>query len=73
MREFERPIGRVWRRLRLQRFLRALVWCWTVGLLAVAAALAAERLGQWVVPGADWMPFAIAGGLGLVVAAVIAP
>jgi hypothetical protein len=71
VRELERPIGQVWRRLRFQRFLGALVWCWAVGLALVAMALAVEKLGR-PLPGADWLPFAIAGAVGLVLAALIA-
>jgi len=72
VRELEKPIGRVWRRLRFQRFLSALVWCWGVGLAVLAVALAAEKLSHRTIPGPDWLPFAVAGGVGLVVAAVIA-
>ena len=72
MREFDRPIGRVWRRMRFQRFLGALVWCWGVALLGAAAAIAVEKYAQRPIPGADWVPFAVAGGVGLVVAAIIA-
>ena len=72
MRELEKPIGRVWRRLRFQRFLSALVWCWGGALLLVAMAVAAEKFLKYPVPGADWLPFAIAGGLGVLIAAAIA-
>ncbi|WP_422926231.1 hypothetical protein [Singulisphaera sp. PoT] len=72
MRELEKPIGRVWRRLRFQRFLSALVWCWGGALLIVAMAVAAEKFLKYPVPGADWLPFAIAGGLGVLIAAAIA-
>jgi hypothetical protein len=72
VRELEKPIGRVWRRLRFQRFLSALVWCWVVALVAVAVALAVEKFTNRSLPGPDWLPFAVAGGLGLVVAVVIA-
>ncbi len=71
MRELEQPIGRVWRRLRFQRFLTALVWCWGAALAAVAVAIAVEKFSNRVIPGPDWLPFAIAGALGLVVAALI--
>ena len=72
MRELDRPIGRVWRRLRFQRFLSALVWCWAAGLALVAVTVAVGKFGAARVPGADWWPFAIAGGAGLIVAALIA-
>ncbi|SIO61146.1 hypothetical protein SAMN05444166_6656 [Singulisphaera sp. GP187] len=72
MNELEKPIGRVWRRLRFQRFLSALVWCWGGTLLVVAIAIAVEKFADRPLPGADWVPFAIAGGAGLVLAALIA-
>ncbi len=72
MQELEKPIGRVWRRMRFQRFLSALVWCWGVTLLLAAVAIAAEKLMHRPLPGADWWPFAIAGGLGVLVAGLIA-
>jgi hypothetical protein len=72
VRELEKPIGRVWRRMRFQRFVSALVWCWAVGLLAVAATIAVEKgLGR-AVPGPDWLPFAIAGGVGTALALLVA-
>src|SRR5262245_41402499 len=58
--------------MRFQRFLGALVWCWGGSLAIVAAALAAEKLLNRPIPGAEWIPFAIAGGVGLVAAALIA-
>ena len=51
MREFDKPIGRVWRRLRFQRFLGSLVWCWGVSLLATAGVIAVEKFARWPVPG----------------------
>jgi len=71
VRELEKPIGRVWRRMRFQRFLSALVWCWGAGLAVVAVAIAVEKLSRplHVHP---WLPFALAGGIGLLVAACIA-
>lgn len=72
MNELEKPIGRVWRRMRFQRFLSALVWCWGVALLAVVVAIAVEKFANRPVPGPDWALFAIAGGVGLVVAALVA-
>jgi hypothetical protein len=72
VRELERPIGRVWRRMRFQRFLAALVWCWAAGLAAVAVTVGVEKFAHVAVPGPDWVPFAVAGGLGLVVAGLIA-
>ena len=72
MRELEKPIGRVWRRLRFQRFLAAVVWCWGATLAIVAVAIAVEKLLHRPLPGPDWVPFAIAGIVGMVVAALIA-
>jgi len=72
VRELDKPIGRVWRRLRLQRFLASLVWCLAGGLALATAALAAEKLGRQPIPGADWWPFAIAAGLALAAAIGIA-
>jgi myosin heavy subunit len=70
--EFDKPIGRAWRRMRLQRFLSALVWCWGAALLVVAGTIAYEKIADKNLPGADWLPFAVAGGLGLLFAAGIA-
>ncbi len=73
MREFDTVIGRVWRRLRFQRFLGALVWCLAGVLLVTAVVIAVETFEpSVVVPGPLWAPFAIAGAVGLVVAALIA-
>ena len=72
MSELDKPITRVWRRMRFQRFLTALVWCWAATLLVVAVTLIVEKLTNRALPGEDWVPFAIAGGVGLVMAAIIA-
>ncbi|MEA2630776.1 MAG: hypothetical protein QOE66_995 [Chloroflexota bacterium] len=72
MRELEKPIGRVFRRLRVQRFLAAAVWSWGAALAVVAVVIAVEKGVGRSLPGPDWLPFAIAGGVGLVVAALIA-
>jgi len=71
VREFDKPISKAWRRMRFQRFLTALVWCWAVGLLVVAGTIAFEKLSDRTLRGPDWAPFAIAGGLGFLVAAGI--
>ncbi len=71
MRELEKPIGRVFRRLRFQRFLSAFVWT-LAGFLAIAAILlGVEKFGT-PIPGPDWLPFAIAGGLALLSSILIA-
>lgn len=72
MREFDKPIGRAWRRMRAQRFLAALVWCWGAGLVVVAGVVAYEKIAEKNLPGAAWLPFAIAGGVGLLAALAIA-
>ena len=46
MRELEKPVARVFRRLRYQRFLTALVWSWVITLALVAGMIAAEKLAQ---------------------------
>jgi hypothetical protein len=58
--------------LRLQRFLASAVWCLAAGLALATVALGVEKLGRLPIPGAAWLPFAIAGGLSVVVAALIA-
>ncbi len=71
MREFEKPIGRVFRRLRGQRFLSALVWS-LAGFLSVATiVLGVDKLAR-PLPGPDWLPFAVAGGLALLTAILVA-
>ena len=72
MRELETPIGRVWRRLRFQQFLAALTWCWCATLALVALTLLAEKLTHRALAGPGWLPFAVAGGIGLAAAATIA-
>lgn len=58
--------------MRFQRFLSALVWCLGMALAVVAVAMAAEKLTNRAIPGPNWLPFVIAGGVGLLIAAVIA-
>ena len=70
--ELERPISRVWWRMRFQRFLSALVWTWAAALLLVMVAFGVERFLDRPIPGADWWPFAIAAGVGVVIAGIIA-
>ena len=70
MRELDKPIGRVRRRLRGQRFLAALVWCLAGALAMATVVLAVERLGGVSIPGPAWTPFAAA--LGLAVAGSLA-
>lgn len=72
VRELQKPIGRVWRRMRFQRFLSALVWCWGATLLIVAIVIAVEKFTNRPLPGEAWLPFAIAGGVGVLLAALIA-
>ena len=72
MKELDRPIGRVWRRLRMQRFLSSTVWCLAAGLGVATIVLGVEKLGHVPIPGAEWWPFAIGGVTSLVVAGLIA-
>lgn len=72
MRELEKPVARVFRRLRGQRFLSAMVWSWAIGLAIVSAVIAGEKLLNRTLPGPDWMPFAVAGGLGVLAAGLVA-
>src|SRR5215472_2363855 len=72
MRELQKPVARVFRRLRGQRFLAALVWSWAVGLAIVAGLIAGEKRLNRSLAIPEWVPFAVAGGLGIVVAGVIA-
>ena len=73
MTRFDRPIGRVWRRLRVQRFLSIWVVCLAVGLLLAAGVLAADRLSMsWNLQGPWWMSIAIGAGLATSIAAALA-
>lgn len=72
MRDLEQQVGRVFRRMRWQRFITMLVWSWTVSLLVVALVLAGERVLNRSLPGPEWAPFAVAGGLGTMAAALLA-
>jgi len=58
--------------MRFQRFLSALVWCLGATLFLVAIAFAVEKFANRPLPGADWVPFAIAGGVAVFAAALIA-
>jgi len=69
MRELEKPVARVFRRLRYQRFLTTLVWSWAIALALVAGVIGGEKVLSRSIPGPDWLPFAVAGTLGLVIAA----
>ena len=70
MLDLQKPVARVFRRLRYQRFLTALVWSWAMTLAIVACLIAAEKLLNRTLPGPSWVPFAVAAGVGLVIAAV---
>lgn len=71
MRELEKPIGRVFRRLRTQRFLAAFVWALAGWLAAATAVLAVDKLYR-PIPGPDWLPFAVAGGVAVLTALLVA-
>jgi hypothetical protein len=72
MSELEKPVGKVFRRLRFQRFVTSLLWALAITLFLVAVTLATSKALNRTVPGPAWVPFAVAGGLGLLVAAGIA-
>ncbi len=71
MRELEKPIGRVYRRLRIQRFLAAFVWALAGWLASATAVLAVDKLYR-PIPGPDWLPFAVAGGAAVLTALLVA-
>jgi hypothetical protein len=71
VRELDKPIGRVFRRLRTQRFLAAFVWALAGWLAAATIVLAVDKLYQ-PLPGPDWLPFAIAGGAAFLIALGVA-
>jgi hypothetical protein len=71
MRELDRPIGQVWRRLRIRRFLTALVWCTAMTLALAAVAIAVGKFTR-PLPGPAWLPLAVALGLGVVGALTVA-
>jgi hypothetical protein len=66
--EFDKPISRVFYLLRFQRFLGVLVWVLAATLLLAALAFGVEKLGGWPLPGPDWAPLAISGGVSLLLA-----
>ena len=72
MKEFDRPIGRAWRRLRIQRFLAIWVVFIAVGLLLAAGALAVDRLSSLELPGPWWAAVAIGAGAATAFAALLA-
>lgn len=72
MRELEKPVSRVFRRLRFQRFVTALVWSLAIALLLLAAVLGTLKVLNTPLPGPEWAPFAAASGLGLLVAGLFA-
>src|SRR5271166_3150450 len=72
MGELKKPVGKVFRRLRFQRFVTALVWTLAASLLLVAIVLGTTRAMGRTIPGPEWVPFAIAGGCGVLIAALVA-
>ena len=72
MRELDKPIGRVRRRMRWQRFLAALVWSLAGALALATVALAVERYTGTAIPGPTWWPFAAASGLAVVLSVILA-
>ncbi len=72
VRELDKPIGRVRRRLRGQRFLASLVWSLAGALALATVVLAVERLGGVAIPGPAWWPFAAGLALAVAVSVVLA-
>ena len=72
MGELNRPIRRVLRRLRFQRFVATLVWSLAGALALATVILAVERLAKYPIPGPDWWPFAVAAGLAIIISGVLA-
>jgi len=72
LRELEKPVARVFRRMRFQRFVTAAVWSWTATLVVVALFLGASKLMDRPLPYADWVPFAVAAAVGILIAATVA-
>jgi hypothetical protein len=72
MRELEKPVARVFRRLRFQRFVTSLVWALAVALFLVAIVLGTSKALNHALPGPEWAPFALAVGLGVMIAVLVA-
>lgn len=69
MQDLDRAIRRVGFRLRVQRFLSALVWTLAAGLVGVAILIGTEKvLGRTLITPV-WLPWLIAAASGLVLAA----
>jgi hypothetical protein len=72
MSELQKPVGKVFRRLRFQRFVTSLVWSLAAMLLVLAVVVGTTRALGRTIPGPEWVPFAVAGGCGLLIAALVA-
>jgi hypothetical protein len=72
MREVEKPVSRVFRRLRFQRFVTTLVWALAIAFLLVAVLLGSLKALNLVMPGPEWAPFAVAGAVAALIAALVA-
>ncbi|WP_240906937.1 hypothetical protein [Paludisphaera rhizosphaerae] len=72
LKELEKPVGRVYRRLRVQRFLGATVWSWAGAFLVAAAAIGAFKAMNRPLPCPDWVPFAAAALTGVLIALFVA-
>ena len=72
MRELEKPVTRVLRRLRFQRFVTTLVWTMALTLLLLAIVLGLSKALNVAIPGPEWGSFAIAVGLGVAIAFFVA-
>ena len=56
MRELEKPVSRVFRRLRFQRFVTTLVWALATAFLLVAVLLGTLKVLNLVMPGRSGLP-----------------
>ena len=72
MRELEKPVSRVFRRLRFQRFVTTLIWALAIAFLLVAVLLGSLKALNLVMPGPEWAPFAVAGAVAVLIAALVA-
>jgi hypothetical protein len=72
MRELEKPVSRVFRRIRFQRFLAVLVWALAAGFLLVAVALGVSKWLNHPLPGPVWVPFVVAADAAALIAGAIA-
>jgi hypothetical protein len=72
MSELGKPVARVLRRLRFQRFISTLVWTLSATFLLLAVVLGISKATNAAIPGPAWVPFATATGLGVAIAFFVA-